>query len=128
MAMQLITRPTEYDVLVCPNLYGDILSDECAGLTGGLGVAPGANIGDDTALFEPVHGSAPKYAGQNRANPLATLRSAKNMLDYMGLNEEADRMQNAIEEALKSSENRTKDLGGSAGTKEFTQAIVQNLS
>ncbi len=128
MAMQLITRPTEYDVLVCPNLYGDILSDECAGLTGGLGVAPGANIGDDIALFEPVHGSAPKYAGQNRANPLATLRSAKNMLDYMGLNEEADRMQNAIEEALKSSENRTKDLGGSAGTKEFTQAIVQNLS
>ena len=128
MAMQLITRPTEYDVLVCPNLYGDILSDECAGLTGGLGVAPGANIGDDTALFEPVHGSAPKYAGQNRANPLATLRSAKNMLDYMGLNEEADRMQNAIEEALKSPENRTKDLGGSAGTKEFTQAIVQNLS
>jgi isocitrate dehydrogenase (NAD+) len=128
MAMQLITRPNEYDVLVCPNLYGDILSDECAGLTGGLGVAPGANIGDGLAVFEPVHGSAPKYAGQNRANPLATLRSAKNMLDYMGLHEDADRMQNAIEEALKSPENRTKDLGGSAGTKEFTQAIVKNLS
>ena len=128
MAMQLITRPNEYDVLVCPNLYGDILSDECAGLTGGLGVAPGANIGDELAVFEPVHGSAPKYAGQNRANPLATLRSAKNMLDYMGLNEDADRMQSAIEEALKSPENRTKDLGGSAGTKEFTQAIVKNLS
>jgi isocitrate dehydrogenase (NAD+) len=128
MAMQLITRPNEYDVLVCPNLYGDILSDECAGLTGGLGVAPGANIGDELAVFEPVHGSAPKYAGQNRANPLATLRSAKNMLDYMGLHEDADRMQNAIEEALKSPETRTKDLGGSAGTKEFTQAIVKNLS
>ena len=128
MAMQLITRPNEYDVLVCPNLYGDILSDECAGLTGGLGVAPGANIGDELAVFEPVHGSAPKYAGQNRANPLATLRSAKNMLDYLGLHEDADRMQNAIEEALKSPENRTKDLGGSAGTKEFTQAIVKNLS
>ena len=128
MAMQLITRPNEYDVLVCPNLYGDILSDECAGLTGGLGVAPGANIGDELAVFEPVHGSAPKYAGQNRANPLATLRSAKNMLDFMGLHEDADRMQNAIEEALKSPENRTKDLGGSAGTKEFTQAIVKNLS
>src|SRR5215203_2012804 len=128
MCMQLVMKPNLYDVLVCPNLYGDILSDECAGLTGGLGVAPGANIGDDTALFEPVHGSAPKYAGQNRANPLATLRSAKNMLDYMNLNEEADRLQNAIEEALKSPENRTKDLGGSAGTKEFTQAIVQNLS
>ena len=128
MAMQLITRPNEYDVLVCPNLYGDILSDECAGLTGGLGVAPGANIGDELAVFEPVHGSAPKYAGQNRANPLATLRSAKNMLDYMGLHEDADRMQAAIEEALKSPETRTKDLGGSAGTKEFTQAIVKNLS
>jgi len=128
MAMQLITRPNEYDVLVCPNLYGDILSDECAGLTGGLGVAPGANIGDGLAVFEPVHGSTPKYAGQNRANPLATLRSAKNMLDYMGLHEDADRMQSAIEEALKSPETRTKDLGGSAGTEEFTQAIVKNLS
>jgi len=127
MAMQLITRPNEYDVLVCPNLYGDILSDECAGLTGGLGVAPGANIGDELAVFEPVHGSAPKYAGQNRANPLATLRSAKNMLDYMGLHEDADKMQNAIEEALKSPENRTKDLGGSAGTKEFVQAVISHL-
>jgi isocitrate dehydrogenase (NAD+) len=127
MAMQLITRPNEYDVLVCPNLYGDIISDECAGLTGGLGVAPGANIGDEYAVFEPVHGSAPKYAGQNRANPLATLRSAKNMLDYMGLHEDADRMQNAIEEALKSPENRTKDLGGSAGTKEFAQAVISHL-
>ena len=127
MAMQLVQKPNQYDVLVCPNLYGDILSDLCAGLTGGLGVAPGANIGDGIALFEPVHGSAPKYAGQNRANPLATLRSAKNMLDYMGLNEDADRLQEAIEEALKDPEKRTKDLGGSAGTKEFTQAIVANL-
>jgi isocitrate dehydrogenase (NAD+) len=127
MAMQLVQKPNNYDVLVCPNLYGDILSDLCAGLTGGLGVAPGANIGDDLAVFEPVHGSAPKYAGQNRANPLATLRSAKNMLDYMGLTEDADRLQEAIEEALKDPENRTKDLGGSAGTKEFTQAIVANL-
>ena len=127
MCMQLVQKPNEYDVLVCPNLYGDIISDECAGLTGGLGVAPGANIGDEYAVFEPVHGSAPKYAGQNRANPLATLRSAKNMLDYMGLHEDADRMQNAIEEALKSPENRTKDLGGSAGTKEFAQAVISHL-
>jgi isocitrate dehydrogenase (NAD+) len=127
MSMQLVTRPNEYDVLVCPNLYGDILSDLCAGLVGGLGVAPGANIGDGTALFEPVHGSAPKYVGQNRVNPLATLRSAKAMLDYMGLHEDADRMQSAMEEALKSPETRTKDLGGLAGTKEFTQAIVRNL-
>jgi len=127
MSMQLVTRPNEYDVLVCPNLYGDILSDLCAGLVGGLGVAPGANIGDGTALFEPVHGSAPKYIGQNRVNPLATLRSAKAMLDYMGLHKDADRMQSAMEEALKSPETRTKDLGGLAGTKEFTQAIVRNL-
>jgi isocitrate dehydrogenase (NAD+) len=127
MAMQLVQKPNNYDVLVCPNLYGDILSDLCAGLTGGLGVAPGANIGDEVAVFEPVHGSAPKYAGQNRANPLATMLSARIMLEYMGLNEEAERMQRAIEEALKSPENRTKDLGGSAGTKEFTEAVVSSL-
>jgi isocitrate dehydrogenase (NAD+) len=127
MAMQLVNKPNQYDVLVCPNLYGDILSDLCAGLTGGLGVAPGANIGEDLAVFEPVHGSAPKYAGENRANPLATLLSAKNMLYYLGYNGEAERMQGAIEEALQSPENRTKDLDGSAGTKEFTEAIVSNL-
>ncbi len=127
MAMQLVQKPNNYDVLVCPNLYGDILSDLCAGLTGGLGVAPGANIGDEVAVFEPVHGSAPKYAGQNRANPLATMLSARIMLEYMGLNEEAQRMQRAIEEALKSPENRTKDLGGSAGTEEFTEAVISSL-
>lgn len=127
MAMQLVNKPNEYDVLVCPNLYGDILSDLCAGLTGGLGVAPGANIGEDLAVFEPVHGSAPKYAGQNRANPLATLLSAKNMLYYLGYNDEAERMQRGIESALESPETRTKDLGGTAGTKEFTQAVVSNL-
>ena len=127
MAMQLVQKPNNYDVLVCPNLYGDILSDLCAGLTGGLGVAPGANIGDEVAVFEPVHGSAPKYAGQNRANPLATMLSARIMLEYMGLNEEAQRMQRAIEEALKSPESRTKDLGGSAGTKEFTEAVISSL-
>jgi isocitrate dehydrogenase (NAD+) len=127
MAMQLVQKPNEYDVLVCPNLYGDILSDECAGLTGGLGVAPGANIGDEIYVFEPVHGSTPKYAGQNRANPLATMLSARNMLDHIGLPEEGERMQKAIEEALKSPETRTKDLGGSAGTKEFAQAVISNL-
>ena len=127
MAMQLITKPNLYDVLVCPNLYGDILSDLCAGLTGGLGVAPGANIGEEIAVFEPVHGSAPKYAGQNRANPLATLLSAKEMLIHLGHTDAADSMQSGIEAALKSPETRTKDLGGSAGTKEFTQAIISNL-
>jgi len=90
-------------------------------------VAPGANIGDEIAVFEPVHGSTPKYAGQNRANPLATLQSAKTMLEYLDMYDEAGRMQTAMEEALKSPETRTKDLGGSAGTKEFTQAIVSNL-
>ncbi len=127
MSMQLVMKPNQYDVIVCPNLYGDILSDICAGLTGGLGVAPGANIGDEIAVFEPVHGSTPKYAGQNRANPLATLQSAKTMLEYLDMYDEAERMQTAMEEALKSPETRTKDLGGSAGTKEFTQAIVSNL-
>ena len=127
MAMQLITKPNLYDVLVCPNLYGDILSDLCAGLTGGLGVAPGANIGEEIAVFEPVHGSAPKYAGQNRANPLATLLSAKEMLIHLGHAAAADSMQSGIEAALKNPETRTKDLGGSAGTKEFTQAIISNL-
>jgi isocitrate dehydrogenase (NAD+) len=127
MAMQLITKPNLYDVLVCPNLYGDILSDLCAGLTGGLGVAPGANIGEEIAVFEPVHGSAPKYAGQNRANPLATLLSAKEMLIHLGHAAAADSMQTGIEAALKNPETRTKDLGGTAGTKEFTQAIISNL-
>ncbi|CAA9439884.1 MAG: Isocitrate dehydrogenase [NAD] [uncultured Rubrobacteraceae bacterium] len=127
MSMQLVMKPNQYDVIVCPNLYGDILSDICAGLTGGLGVAPGANIGDEIAVFEPVHGSTPKYAGQNRANPLATLQSAKTMLEYLDMYDVAERMQTAMEEALKSPETRTKDLGGSAGTKEFTQAIVSNL-
>ncbi len=127
MCMQLAMKPNDYDVLVCPNLYGDIVSDLGAGLTGGLGVAPGANIGDEFAVFEPVHGSTPKYAGQNRANPLATMLSAKNMLEHMGLHEEAQRMQKAIEKALESPENRTKDLGGSAGTKEFAQAVISNL-
>jgi isocitrate dehydrogenase (NAD+) len=127
MSMQLVMKPNEYDVVVCPNLYGDILSDICAGLTGGLGVAPGANIGDEIAVFEPVHGSTPKYAGQNRANPLATLQSARTMLEYLEMNEAAERMQKAMEAALGSPETRTKDLGGSAGTKEFTQAIINNI-
>ncbi|HEX2098311.1 MAG TPA: isocitrate/isopropylmalate dehydrogenase family protein [Rubrobacteraceae bacterium] len=127
MAMQLVQRPTEYDVLVAPNLYGDILSDECAGLTGGLGLAPGANIGDEIRVFEPVHGSAPKYAGMDRANPLATLLSARNMLDHLGMEEEGQRLQQAVEETLKNPENHTQDIGGSAGTQDFTQAVISNL-
>src|SRR4028118_1108330 len=126
MAMQLITKPNLYDVLVCPNLYGDILSDLCAGLTGGLGVAPGANIGEEIAVFEPVHGSAPKYAGQNRANPLATLLSAKEMLIHLGHADAADSMQSGIEAAREEPAHRHQDPGGAGGTKEITQAFISN--
>src|SRR3712207_6051153 len=122
----MIRRPPRSTLFPYTTLFRS-LSDLCAGLTGGLGVAPGANIGEDTAVFEPVHGSTPKYAGQNRANPLATLQSARTMLEYLDMGDAAERMQKAIEEALKSPETRTKDLGGTAGTKEFTQAIVANL-
>ncbi len=91
MCMQLVQKPELYDVLVLPNLYGDIVSDLCAGLIGGLGVAPGANIGDDAAVFEPVHGSAPKYAGQDKVNPTALLRSGVLLLEHLGEDEAARR-------------------------------------
>src|SRR3712207_5233650 len=123
----MIRRPPRSTLFPYTTLFRSILSDLCAGLTGGLGVAPGANIGDEIAVFEPVHGSTPKYAGQNRANPLATLQSARTMLEYLEMNEAAERMQKAMEAALSSPETRTKDLGGSAGTKEFTQAIIDNI-
>ncbi|MBC7325843.1 MAG: isocitrate/isopropylmalate dehydrogenase family protein, partial [Moorella sp. (in: Bacteria)] len=101
MCMQLVQKPELYDVLVMPNLYGDIISDLCAGLVGGLGVAPGANIGRDTAIFEPVHGSAPKYAGMNKANPTAMILSAVMMLRYLGEQEAADRIHQALKEVIK---------------------------
>lgn len=126
LCMQLVVRPEKFDVLVLPNLFGDIASDLCAGLVGGLGVAPGGNIGDGTAVFEAVHGSAPDIAGKGLANPTALLLSAIQMLQYMGLNYHAVHIESALRYALIEGV-RTADLGGSAKTKEFTKAIIASL-
>ncbi|HBT20759.1 MAG TPA: isocitrate dehydrogenase (NAD(+)) [Peptococcaceae bacterium] len=127
MAMQLVQKPELYDVLVMPNLYGDILSDLCAGLVGGLGVAPGANIGDEYALFEPVHGTAPKYAGKNVANPMAMMLSAVLMLKHINEEEAAAKIINALQEVLKEGKVLTKDLGGQASTSQFADAVVEKI-
>jgi isocitrate dehydrogenase (NAD+) len=127
MAMQLVQKPQRYDVLVMPNLYGDILSDLCAGLVGGLGMAPGANIGENTAVFEPVHGSAPKYSGANKVNPAAMILSAALMLEYLGEIEAAKRVQTALVSVLKEGRQVTYDLGGSAGTREMARAIADRV-
>ena len=126
LCMQLVQNPSQFDVLVLPNLYGDIVSDLCAGLIGGLGVAQGANIGLDYAVFEPVHGSAPDIKGQNKANPTALLLSAIEMLKYIGEYSCAERIEKAL---FKTLENGifTADLGGNASTKDFTDAIIQEL-
>lgn len=126
LCMQLVQNPGQFDVLVLPNLYGDIISDLCAGLIGGLGVAQGANIGLDCAVFEPVHGSAPDIKGQNKANPTALLLSAVEMLKYIGENAYAEKIQTALFRTLESG-NCTADLGGSLSTKEFTEAVISNL-
>jgi isocitrate dehydrogenase (NAD+) len=126
-AMQMVLNPKQFEVLVLTNLYGDIISDLCAGLVGGLGVVPGANIGDDIAVFEAVHGSAPDIAGKNLANPLAIIFSSILMLEYMGENEVASRIKNAINKILVAGKIRTRDLGGSAATTEFTQEILREL-
>ena len=123
-AMRLIKEPERFDVIVAPNLYGDIISDEAAQLVGGLGVAPGANIGDGYAMFEPVHGSAPKYAGQNKVNPIAMILSAKMMMEYLGEAEAADLMERAVIEVLKEGKVRTYDLGGDSTTKEVGEAVA----
>jgi isocitrate dehydrogenase (NAD+) len=127
MCMQLVQKPELYDVLVLPNLYGDIVSDLAAGLVGGLGVAPGANIGADAAVFEPVHGSAPKYAGQNKVNPTALLRSGVLMLDHLGETDAARRMEQAIAAVIAEGTTVTYDLGGTAGTQEIAQAIAARV-
>ncbi len=127
MAMQLVQKPQSYDVMVMPNLYGDILSDLCAGLVGGLGVAPGANIGENIAMFEPVHGSAPKYAGQNRVNPTATILSAAMMLDHIGETDAACRVREATRAIIREGKMVTYDLGGRAGTSEMASAIADRL-
>ncbi|MDZ4132021.1 MAG: isocitrate/isopropylmalate dehydrogenase family protein [Dethiobacteria bacterium] len=128
MAMQLVQKPQLYDVLVMPNLYGDILSDLCAGLVGGLGVVPGANIGENAALFEPVHGSAPKYAGKNRANPAAMIMAAVLMLRHIGEIEAAGRIETALAAQIKEGVSVTPDLGGSFGTMEMAEALAERIN
>jgi len=128
MCMQLVQKPELYDVLLLPNLYGDILSDLCAGLVGGLGVAPGANLGDKGALFEAVHGSAPKYAGQNKVNPTALLLSAVLMLEHLKEFDAAKRMHQAIIAVIREGKTVTYDLGGKAGTREMGDAIIDKLA
>jgi isocitrate dehydrogenase (NAD+) len=128
LCMQLVTRPEEFDVLVLPNLYGDIVSDLCAGLVGGLGVAPGANIGHNGAVFEAVHGSAPDIAGQGKANPTALLLSAVMMLQHMGELTMAERIEKALHRVLAEGKSLTRDLKGTAGTMEFADAIIQALN
>jgi isocitrate dehydrogenase (NAD+) len=126
-AMQLVLNPWQFDVLVTTNLFGDILSDLVAGLVGGLGMAPGANIGADAAIFEAVHGSAPDIAGQDKANPTALLLAAAMMLDHVKLTEMATRLRTAINATLNVDLVRTGDLGGSAGTKAFAAALVTRI-
>jgi isocitrate dehydrogenase (NAD+) len=125
---QLVSRPEEYDVIVLPNLYGDIVSDLCAGLVGGLGVVPAANLGTDIGVFEAVHGSAPDIAGKNLANPTALLLSALLMLRHIGEGAMANRIMTALATVLSEGNVRTRDLGGTAGTKDFADAICRQLS
>lgn len=131
MSMQLVQKPELYDILVCPNLYGDILSDLCAGLVGGLGVAPSANISAECAVFEPVHGSAPKYAGMNKVNPTATILSAVLLLRHLNKLKEAEKLENAVATVLMEGLYVTYDLKNNkesaVGTKEMTDAIIRNL-
>jgi isocitrate dehydrogenase (NAD+) len=125
--MKLVQSPGDFDVLVLPNLYGDIVSDLCAGLIGGLGVAPGANIGEQCAVFEPVHGSAPKYTGMDKVNPLATILSGVLMLKHLGENEAAARITKAVDTVLSEGRHLTYDLGGTAKSSEMAEAIAEKL-
>jgi len=127
VCIQLVQNPAVFDVLVLPNLYGDIISDLCAGLIGGLGLTPSANIGQDIAVFEAVHGTAPDIAGQNKANPTALLFSGIMMLRHIGLSEHADRIHNATLDVISERKDVTADLGGTASTTTFTEAIISKL-
>src|SRR6185436_10286552 len=133
LCMQLVQRPEEYDVLVLPNLYGDIVSDLCAGLVGGLGLAPGANIGEDAAVFEATHGSAPKYKGLNKVNPTAMILSGKLMLDHLGEHDAAERLEAAVAAVIASGERVTYDLKptrddpSAVGTSDYAAAIIERL-
>jgi isocitrate dehydrogenase (NAD+) len=134
LCMQLVKRPQEYDVIVAPNLYGDIISDLCAGLVGGLGMAPGANIGEGIALFEPTHGSAPKYTGQNRVNPMAMMLSGVLMLRHIGETDAADRMEKAIAAVIAEGKSVTYDMKPSrddpsaVGTSQVADAVIEKLN
>src|SRR5690349_10930737 len=125
--MQLVMRPEQFDVLVMENLFGDIVSDLCAGLIGGLGLAPGANIGELGAVFEAVHGSAPDIAGQGIANPTALILSAIQMLRYIDERDAAQRLENALFAVFQEGKSITKDLGGTAKTNEFARAIEEKI-
>jgi isocitrate dehydrogenase (NAD+) len=131
ICMELVRKPQTFDVLVLPNLYGDIVSDLCAGLVGGMGVAPGANIGDNVAIFEPTHGSAPKYAGQNKVNPMAMMLSGVMMLRYLGENDSADKLERAIAEVIAEGEDVTYDLKldppTAVGTSQVADAVIAKL-
>jgi isocitrate dehydrogenase (NAD+) len=133
MTMQLVQRPEEYDVLVCPNLYGDVVSDLCAGMIGGLGMAPGANFGEGIAIFEPTHGSAPKYAGQNKVNPLAQILSGMLMLRHLGELAAADRLERAITELIREGDSLTYDMKPTrddptaVGTSEVADALIERM-
>jgi isocitrate dehydrogenase (NAD+) len=125
--MQLVMNPHKFDVIVTTNLFGDIISDLCAGLVGGLGLAPGGNIGKDAAIFEAVHGSAPDIAGQNIANPCSIILAAAMMLEYLGMDDKAGRIRNAIRLTLTDEDRLTPDLGGTHGTTDFTEALLERL-
>ncbi|HDX8344098.1 TPA: isocitrate dehydrogenase [Aeromonas dhakensis] len=125
--MNLVMYPERFDVMVTTNLFGDILSDLCAGLVGGLGMAPGANIGDGAAIFEAVHGSAPDIAGKNIANPTSVILASIQMLEYLGMQDKAERIREAVRATIESGDRVTRDLGGSASTSEFTQSIIDRL-
>ena len=128
LCMELVLRPERFDCVLLPNLYGDMLSDLAAGLVGGLGVAPGANIGNEHAMFEAVHGTAPDIAGQYVANPASTILSAVMMLRYVGEGAAADRIDRALAAVLRAGKRVTRDLGGSAGTQEMARAVVEELT
>lgn len=133
MTMQLVKRPQQFDVIVAPNLYGDIISDLCAGLVGGLGLAPGANLGDDIAVFEPTHGSAPKYTGQNKVNPMAVMLSGVMMLRHLGETKAADRLEKAIAEVIAEGKDVTYDMKPNiadtkeVGTSQVADAVIKKL-
>ena len=127
-AMQLVINPSQFNIILTTNMFGDILSDEIAGLIGGLGLAPGGNIGKDVAIFEAVHGTAPDIAGKGIANPTALYLASAMMLDHINEKNMADNLRNAIKKTLKNKDDRTSDLGGTASTKEYTLSVIDNLA